>query len=89
MKTLNVTEARKDLFNLVNNITKPVNIRGKKQNAVLISDEEYRGIKETLYLMSIPGLWESIEEARKTPISECLTEEEHREAVKKLLTPKG
>jgi PHD/YefM family antitoxin component YafN of YafNO toxin-antitoxin module len=46
-------------------------ISGKRRNAVLLSEEDWRSIQETLYLLSIPGMRESIVEGLKTPLSKC------------------
>lgn len=73
MKTLSTTEARKQIYKLVeyaNETHLPVQITGKKSNAVLVGEDDWRSIQETLYLMSIPGMRESIIEGMKTPISE-------------------
>lgn len=74
MTTLSATEARKCLYNLVDEVAlshAPVQIVGKRHSAVLISEEDWRSIQETLYLTSIPGMRESIREGLKTPIEEC------------------
>lgn len=72
MKTLTTTEARKNLYKLVeqtNETHEPVQITGKKNNAVLVSEEDWRNIQETLYLNSIPGMRKSIIKGMNTPIS--------------------
>ena len=74
MTTLTATQARGRLYRLMDFIAQshePVHITGKRHNAVLISDEDWRSIKETLYLLSIPGMRESIRDGLKTPISKC------------------
>ena len=71
---ISVTEARKKLFGLVDQVNEshePVTITGKRGNAILVSEEDWRAIQETLYLKSIPGVWESIEEGIKESIEEC------------------
>ncbi len=73
MKTLTTTEARKNIYKLVeetHETHEPIQITGKKNNAVLVSEEDWRNIQETLYLTSIPGMRESILEGMKTPIAE-------------------
>ncbi|MDD3558786.1 MAG: type II toxin-antitoxin system Phd/YefM family antitoxin [Melioribacteraceae bacterium] len=73
MKTISITNARKELYKLVDSAIKestPVQITGKRGNAVLISEDDWRAIEETLYLLSIPGMRESIVEGMKTPLSE-------------------
>ena len=74
MITINATNARKNLFKLLENTAETgemVNIVGKRNNAYLISDNDWRAIEETLYLVSIPGMRESIIEGLNTPINEC------------------
>lgn len=74
MSTINITNARKDLYNLVENVNlyhEPTTIVGKKGNAVLISEDDYQNLLETLYLNNIPNMVESIIEGGNTPISDC------------------
>lgn len=73
MKTISTTEARKNIYRLVdqaNETHEPIQITGKKNNAVLVSEEDWRNIQETLYLTSIPGMRESIIEGMKTSLSD-------------------
>ena len=77
MKTLTVTKARQNLYNLIDEagiLHEPIHITGKRKNAVLISEEDWRSIEETLYLLSIPKMRESIRKGLKTPIDECSEE---------------
>jgi prevent-host-death family protein len=72
--TINITNARKDLYKLVQQVIEsqePVHITGKQGAAVIISEEDWKNIEETLYLSSIPGLRESIIEGMKKDIEEC------------------
>jgi len=74
MTTLSATEARKCLYNLVDDVAlshDPIQIVGKRNTAVLISEEDWRAIQETLYLTSVPGMRESIQKGLKTPVDEC------------------
>jgi prevent-host-death family protein len=74
MTTLSATEARKCLYSLVDDVAEshtPVQIVGKRHSAVLISEEDWRAIQETLYLTSVPGMREAIQDGMKTPIEEC------------------
>ncbi|MDP1808048.1 MAG: type II toxin-antitoxin system Phd/YefM family antitoxin [Actinomycetota bacterium] len=74
MTTLSASEARKRLYNLVDEVKEthePVQIKGKRNSAVLVSEEDWRAIKETLYLTSIPGMRESIKAGLETPIEGC------------------
>lgn len=67
-------EARSKLSRLIEEVSsshEPVIITGKRSNAVLISEEDWKAIQETMYLLSIPGMRESIREGMKTPIEEC------------------
>ena len=77
MKTLSATQARKEIYRLLDEASEthePIQITGKRANAVLISEDDWRSIQETLYLSSIPGMQESIIEGLQTPIEE--TDEE-------------
>jgi len=69
MNTINITNARQNLFQLVSDVNigfNPITIvNNKGKNAVLISEEEWKNIEETLYLSSIPGLVENINDIRK------------------------
>jgi len=74
MPTLTATEARKRLYSLVDEVKEshePIQIVGKRSSAVLISEEDWRAIQETLFLTSIPGMRESIQEGIKTSVEEC------------------
>ena len=75
MPSINATEARSRLYKLLDEIAEshePVLITGKRANAVLISENDWRSIQETLYLLSIPGMRESIREGLNTPVEKCL-----------------
>jgi len=77
MNVLNVTEARSNLYKLIdltNDNHEPVIISGKRNNAVLIAEEDWKAIQETLFLLSIPGMRESIHEGMKEPLSESVKE---------------
>ncbi len=77
MTTITVTDARTRLFRLLSEVAEshePVLITGKRANAVLISEEDWRAIQETMNLLSIPGMRESIVEGLKTPLDECSDE---------------
>jgi antitoxin YefM len=74
MTTVTATEARKSLYKLLNEVAEshePIQITGKRGNAVLIGEEDWRAVQETLYLVSIPGMRESILEGMRTPVEEC------------------
>lgn len=77
MTSLSASEARKRLYSLVDEVKEshePVQIVGKRSSAVLISEEDWKAIEETLYLASIPGMRESITKGLKTPIEKCSDE---------------
>ena len=74
MKTINATKARDKLYRLIDEINsshEPVYITGKRKNAVLVSEDDWQSIQETLYLLSIPNMRKSIIEGMKTPLSDC------------------
>lgn len=78
MSTINITNARKDLYNLVENVnlySEPALIVGKKGNAVLLSEDDWNAIQETLYLNSIEGMAESIIDGANTSIEDCISED--------------
>jgi len=77
MITLTVTGARSRLYKLIDEVAlshEPVQIVGKRAKAILIAEEDWRAIQETLYLLSIPGMRESIQEGLKTPVDKCSKE---------------
>ncbi len=77
MKTINATKARANIYKLLeeaNSSNEPIQITGKRNNAALISEDNWRAIEETLYLLPIPGMRESIQEGLKTPLDDCLEE---------------
>jgi antitoxin YefM len=77
MKTIAIKNARKQLYRLVEQVQtshEPVQLTGKGGNVVLVSEDDWRGIQETLYLVSIPGMRESIVEGMATPTSQMSTE---------------
>lgn len=74
MSTLKATEARANLYKLIDETAdshQPIVITGKRNNAVLISEEDWNAINATLHLVSIPGMRDSIKEGLNTDISEC------------------
>ncbi|MCK5520567.1 MAG: type II toxin-antitoxin system Phd/YefM family antitoxin [Candidatus Marinimicrobia bacterium] len=74
MTILNATEARSKLYNLIDltaSSHQPIIITGKRSNAVLVSEEDWNAISETLYLTSIPGMRESIKEGLAEDLSNC------------------
>ncbi len=74
MKIINATKARSNLYKLIDEAYEsgePIQITGKRRNAVLISEDDWHSIEETLYLLSIPGMRESIKEGMNMPLDEC------------------
>ncbi|MCD8216010.1 MAG: type II toxin-antitoxin system Phd/YefM family antitoxin [Clostridiales bacterium] len=79
MININITNFRKELYSLLENAIKfkeTINISTKNGNAVVMSEDEYNGLMETLYLCSIPGMEEKIIDGLNTPLEECLSEDE-------------
>lgn len=79
MTTVNVTNFRKEIFEYLEEViefNETLNITTKKGNAVLISEEAYNGLIETLYLHANPKVREEIIEGINTPLEECLPEKE-------------
>jgi len=77
MTILNATEARTRLYSLIDEAAEthqPIVITGKRGNAVLVSEEDWNSISETLHLLSVPGMRESILEGMSEPITECSKE---------------
>jgi prevent-host-death family protein len=77
MKTLTVTQARKEIYKLLDETAEshePIQITGKRSNAVLVCEDDWRSIEETLYLISIPGMADSIKKGLNIPLEE--TDEE-------------
>lgn len=74
MTNLTASKARENLYRLLDEVSSshhPVQISSKRGSAVLIGGEDWRGIQETLYLLSTPGMRESIRREMRTPISKC------------------
>ena len=75
MINVNVTNFRKDMFNYFDQVIKynqPISVTTKEGDAVLLSGDDYRGLMETLYIESIPGLKEQILESINSPRSEFI-----------------
>ena len=74
MADITATEARSNLYRLIDETAEshePVVITGKRNNAVLIAEEDWAAIQETLFLLSVPGMRESIREGMETRADEC------------------
>lgn len=73
MTIITATEARRLLYKLLDDVSdshEPVQITGRRSNAVLVSEDDWRAVQETLHLLSIPGMRESIREGLATPVEE-------------------
>jgi len=74
MTTLTATEARKNIYSLVDEVNESheaIQIQGKRGSAVLISEDDWRSLQEKLYLSSLPGMKKSILKGMKTPVPKC------------------
>lgn len=79
MLNTNITSFRKNIFAMLEQTIKfnePINISTKDGNAIVISEEDYNGLMETLYLSGIPAMKEKIIEGMNTPLDECVPESE-------------
>jgi prevent-host-death family protein len=77
MPTLSASEARANLYRLMDQAAEshqPIVISGKRNNSVLIAEEDWTAIQETLFLLSVPGMRESIKAGMVEPIDSCTTE---------------
>ena len=77
MLSVTATEARKSIYRLIDAASeshKPITIKGKRNNAILISEDDWSAIQETLFLMSIPKMRQSIKEGLELPLSSCSDE---------------
>lgn len=77
MTSITATEARKHLYGLLDDVAashEPLQIAGKRHSAVLIAEDDWRAVQETLYLTSIPGMRDSILKGLKTPVEKCARE---------------
>jgi antitoxin YefM len=74
MTTLTASEARAKLYGLLDEAAErhePIQIKGRRNSAVLVSADDWHAIQETLFLLSIPGMRESIRRGMKTPVGKC------------------
>lgn len=86
MKTITINEAKDQIEALVNNINKnhqPILLSGTAGNAILIAEEDWNSIQETLYLYSVSGMVPSIIEGGNTAIKNCVSEEAIRDILNK------
>ena len=79
MTNINITNFRKDIYELLEQTIKynePINISTKNGNAVVLSEEDYNGLMETVYLLSIPEMKEKLIEGKNTLAEDCVKEDE-------------
>lgn len=80
MGSITATAARKDLYNIIASVNEncaPISITNAKgKGAVLIGEDEWAAIEETLYISAMPGMVESLTEGRTTPLSDCVSEDQ-------------
>lgn len=77
MPTLTASEARANLYRLIDEAAEshqPITISGKRSSAVLLSTEDWNAIQETLHLLAVPGMRESIKAGMAEPLSESAKE---------------
>jgi len=75
MTNITATEARRQLYRLLDQVQashEPIQITGKRGNAVLVGEDDWRAVQETLHLLSIPGMRESIIEGMATPLDKLV-----------------
>ena len=74
MTSMTVTQARKQLYTLLDDVSEshePIQIAGKRNSAVLVSEKDWCAVQETLYLNSVPGMRDSIRRGLSTPVEKC------------------
>lgn len=77
MQTLTASEARANLYRLIDQAAEshqPIGISGKRTSAVLVSSEDWQAIQETLFLLAVPGMRESIKQGMAEPLESSATE---------------
>lgn len=75
MKSFSATDARANLYKLLDQIAlehQPLHIKGKRSSAILISEADWSAMQETLYLLSVPGMRESLLKSKKEKLSTCV-----------------
>ena len=79
MTNVNITNFRKDIYELLEQTIKynePLNISTKNGNAIVISEEDYNNLIETLYISSVPGLKDKITKGLEEDLKDCIDENE-------------
>lgn len=75
MTTVSATQARSTLFRIIDKVCsahKPLTITKRGKNCVLVSEEDWSAMQETLYLLSIPGMRESLVKGKSIPLDKCV-----------------
>ncbi len=84
MKHVSISEVRKNIFNLFDNVVdshEPLYIKTKKDAVIVLSVEDYNALEETLYLQSVPGFVEEVKEAIEQPIETCTKWEDFKKSL--------
>ena len=79
MTNINITNFRKDIYELLEQTIKynePINISTKNGNAVVLSEEDYNGLMETVYLLNVTGMKEKLIDGKNTSLEDCIAEDE-------------
>jgi antitoxin YefM len=74
MEIYTASQARENLYNLIDHVAEIHDfacITGKRNNAILLSEKDFNAMQETLYLLSVPGMRESIQKGRKESVKKC------------------
>ena len=86
MTNINVTNFRKDIYTLLEqtiNFNEPINISTKNGNAVVLSEEDYNSLMETVYIMSVPGLKDEILKRANDEENEFVSDKRHNKIERK------
>lgn len=79
MLNTNITNFRKNVFSMLEQTVRynqTLNVSTKDGNAVILSEDDYRSLMETVSLLSIPGMRDKLIEGRETPLADCVPESE-------------
>ena len=79
MSIINATNARANFFKLIDEVVdthEPIYVTGKSGNVVVLSEEDFRSIQETLYICSIPGMRDKVVAGLNTPLDECVEDDD-------------
>lgn len=79
MTNINITNFRKDIYELLEKTIKyneTINISTKNGNAIVLSEEDYNGLMETVTLLNVPGMKDKLIKGKETPLEDCIAEDE-------------